>query len=503
MDTLINNFLARLGNTLPNLAIAFAILIVGWIVAWIIGKLLREALKRTTLDNRLAMWITGSESPKQVGAEEWISRSVYYLLLLVVLGVFFSKAGLREVSEPLNNFTNQIFGYAPRILSAGVILLIAWIIARILQFIILNFLTRANLDERFNRNTRVEEGREIPLAQMLSNTVYWLVFLFFLPAALDALNIQGLLTPVQDMMNRILGFLPNLFASVLIFVVGWFLSRIVSNIVINLLSSVGVDEFGDRIGLSNILGPSRLSNIIGQIVSIFILIPVGIAALNALKLEAITLPASNMLNNVLTSLPNILSGILLVFVGYLVGRIVGDIVTNFLAGIGFDSMIERAGITAASPENKRPSEIAGIVVMVAIILFLATEAFRQLGFNLLAQLTTSAVVSGGKVLVGLLVFAVGVYLSNLAARAIRTSGITQAGMIATVARILILILATSMALSRMGIANDIINLAFGLTLGAVAVAAALAFGLGGRDAARQVLDDTVNSMKGRRTPPTI
>ena len=76
----------------------------------------------------------------------------------------------------------------------------------------------------------------------------------------------------------------------------------------------------------------------------------------------------------------------------------------------------------------------------------------------------------------------------------RSSGATQSNLLALTARISIIVLAGAMALRQMGLANEIINLVFGLLLGAVA--AALAFGLGGRDVAGRTIEDWAKSLKG-------
>ncbi len=96
-------------------------------------------------------------------------------------------------------------------------------------------------------------------------------------------------------------------------------------------------------------------------------------------------------------------------------------------------------------------------------------------------------VFGGRVVLGLVILGVGMYLAGVAYNTVSASSASQARIMANGARLAILILTGAMALREMGLANEIINLAFGMTVGAIAVAIALAFGLGGRDvAARQV-----------------
>jgi hypothetical protein len=96
---------------------------------------------------------------------------------------------------------------------------------------------------------------------------------------------------------------------------------------------------------------------------------------------------------------------------------------------------------------------------------------------------------------GLVIFGIGLYLANIASRAIRAGGSAEAGFFAVAAQIGILVLAGSMAIRHMGLANEIINLAFGLLLGATAVAAAIAFGIGGRDIAARKLEEWTGSKK--------
>ncbi len=98
------------------------------------------------------------------------------------------------------------------------------------------------------------------------------------------------------------------------------------------------------------------------------------------------------------------------------------------------------------------------------------------------------IVVAGKVLAGLAIFAVGIYLASLAASLISSGASGQSRLLSTVARVATLALFGAMALQQMGIALQIVNLAFGLTLGALAVAFALAFGLGGREAAGMVAE---------------
>jgi hypothetical protein len=341
--------------------------------------------------------------------------------------------------------------------------------------------------------------KTVPVSQTVAEAVYWLVWLLFLPMILDALNLGGLLAPVQLLISEILGFLPNLLAAAIIVVVGWFLARVLQRIVTNLLLALGSERFAERIGLAKTLGKQGLSGLIGLIVFILILIPVLLAALQALSLEAITQPVSVMLSQILNALPALFGAALILAVAYIIGKVIAELVTNLLTSLGFNSILVHLGIgTEPQEDQMTPSAVVGYLVLVGIMLFAIIEAAQIMSFALVADIVTMFTVFAGHVVLGLIIFGIGIYLANLAFRSVVASGISQARLLARVAQIAILIFAAAVGLRQMGLANEIINLAFGLLLGAIAVAVALAFGLGGREIAGQELEKWIDSMKSEK-----
>ncbi len=494
LRSLWDGFVTEVGSYLPNLAAALAILILGWLAALLVAKLVRAALKKTTIDNRIAGWVRG-EGEEVPDIEPAIGKGAFWLIMIFVLIAFFQTLKLTAITGPLNSFLNQIFEFAPRLLSAAMLLLVAWLVATGIRLVIRTALRTIKLDERVG--TEVEGSERVSLTRMVSETVYWLVFLLFLPAVLDALALEGLLLPVRGMVSKVLAFLPNLFAAVLIFVIGWFVARIIQLIVSNLLAAVGLDQLGERVGMTRVLGKKRLSGLLGLVVYALVLIPVLISALNALKLEAITRPASAMLDQILQALPALFGAALLLTIAFVIAKVVAGLVSNLLRAAGFGKFLQRLGISWEADAG-RASEVVGHLVVVVIMLFATVEALQLMAFDQLAGLVSSFILFLGNVLLGLVILGLGLYLANLAATTIRASGSGQSTVLATAARAAILILAGAMALRQMNVAEDIINLAFGLLLGAVAVAAAVAFGIGGRDMARQQLERWSGGLRGDR-----
>jgi hypothetical protein len=138
----------------------------------------------------------------------------------------------------------------------------------------------------------------------------------------------------------------------------------------------------------------------------------------------------------------------------------------------------------------------GKIVIFFAMVFASVEAANRLGFTQVSDLVATFIEFGGQVLLGAVIIAVGLWIGNLAHAAIRGFDTANAAFFAGLARYAILGLVLAMGLRAMGIADDIVNMAFTLTLGAVAVAIALSFGLGGREAAGKQMEHWLGRLRG-------
>lgn len=488
MTKFLESLQLTLGTSLPSVVAAFAVLIVGWLVAIAIRLGIRRGLALARLDERVRSSAGGT-----MHLERMIASASYYVLLLLVWVAFFDTLKLPLVSGPLQVLVAQVFDYLPRLGAGAGLLLVAWIVATVARNLLTRGLKASGLDERLAAKAGMK-----PVSQSLGDVVYWLVILLLLPAVLGTLQLHGMLGPVQAMVNDILGMVPNVLAAIVIGLVGWGLALIVRNLVTNLLASTGADRVGENAGLR---GTMPLSRLVGLVLYIFVLVPALIAALNALKIDAITAPATEMLNAVLRAIPNVFAAAVILFLAYLVSRLVANLLSEVLGGIGFDGLPVRLGIARAFTAKETPSRLAGQVLVFFVMLFAAVEAANRLGFVRMADLVSAFIQFGGEVLLGSAIIVVGFWLSNLAHESIvRIYGRT-AHAAANIVRFAILGLVIAMGLRQMGLAEDIVNLAFGLTLGAVAVSVALSFGLGGREAAGRQMEHWFSRLRGEAVPP--
>ena len=187
---------------------------------------------------------------------------------------------------------------------------------------------------------------------------------------------------------------------------------------------------------------------------------------------------------------------IVIVIAYMIGKVLVGLITDLLTGMGFNTILKRLGVGGEPQEGERtPSEIVGYLALVAIMLFAIFEASSLLGFKALSEVMKELTVLGGHIILGLVIFGLGLYLANLASKTIQSGGTAQADLLSRIARIAIILLAGSIALRYTGLANEIINLAFGLILGAIALALAISFGVGGRDLAARKLEEWINSEK--------
>jgi hypothetical protein len=226
--------------------------------------------------------------------------------------------------------------------------------------------------------------------------------------------------------------------------------------------------------------------------------------------EAISTPAIAMLDQVMTLLPKVLGASIIITLAYVVGEYVAELVTNILTGFGFDGVLTWLGLDsmigakpadstgeegATAKPGKTPSQVVGNIALIAILLVAALTAVDILEIEALTTVVGVILAIAGQVLVALLIFAIGLYFSNISYKALAASGSRQSKILGQAARIIILTLVGAMALEQMGIATNIVNLAFGLLVGGISVAIAIAFGLGGKDIASEQIRGWLDSMK--------
>jgi len=383
--------------------------------------------------------------------------------------------------EYLNRLVDSLsdsFGEVlPRVLGAILIIFIGFIIAKFIRRLVKNLLGKTNVDERL----AAKLNSSFRLDTFVATLVYYLAIVYTLIIALNILGVQSVLEPLQDMMAKFVGFLTNLIGAGVIAFAGYIIATIVSQATGFL--SERLEHFGGRVGLNT--SSISLTNIVRQIVFIFVFIPILIVALDTLQMDAISEPATDMLRSMLSAIPKIIAAVILLGVFYIVGKYVVSIVTELLRNLGVDNMTHKLGLGGLLGERSFAS-IIGNIAMFFIMFTGIIAAADKLELTQVQVILNDVFNITGRIFFGLVILLGGLFVSNLAGNAVSNSD--GSAYMKPIVRFAILGIFLAFSLHTMGIAESIVNLAFGLTLGAVAVAFALSFGLGGREAAGKQMD---------------
>ncbi len=468
-----------IGDLLPSILLSVGIFIIGWIIASIASSLARKALG--------ALNKTGETSS---GLGNIISKGVFWIILFFTVIIALNNLNIGQSSGPLNAILTQTGNYLPKLISGGVLALVAWLVATVTRVVVTKALSATSLDSKLFGESGKPGADKSSLSNSIGNLLFSFVLLLFIPGILGALQMEGLLLPIQAMVQKMLGTLPNIFGAGIIGAVGWFIAKILRNISTTVLNTAGADKWGAKLGLQS---ETSLSSMGGLLVFLMVFIPALIAALNTLGIEAISRPATEMLQKILTIIPNLFAAAALLGITYYVGKFAATSISLLLKGMGFDGLPAKLGCTLTS-ECPSPSALVSKGILFFMMLFATVEAANMLGFHQISDVVTMFIQFGGQVLLGAVIFAVGFWIANLAKTAMLASGPDNAGA-ANLVRFTIIGLVTAMGLRAMGLADDIVNLAFGLTLGAVAVAFALSFGLGGREAAGKQMEYWLSNLR--------
>jgi hypothetical protein len=394
--------------------------------------------------------------------------------------------------------------WAPRIALAAIILVVAHFAAKAVKWAIAKGVDRIPF---LSRRDTVAPGGEKPavdVGERIGEVGYWVVWLLGLIAALNQLGQDAIVQPLNNMVDGFVRYVPQVVGAALIFFIGFVLATIARRMVEAAAQAAEIDRRLVDAGLTHMPRGPGLARLLGILVFTLIIIPVSIQALDTLAIDAISRPATAMLNEILSTIPRVLGAALIIFIAYLIGRWISMLTEEGLKSIGFDDIIasisqvepirtsmERMdptpGVDTVNLKDFPPSRMIGLAVLIGIVLFASVEAARLLQFGAMATMLSEVLSLATRVLFGAVIIALGVVLANILAAAAAKGDKPSAEIMGVFVRWGVIALAAAVGLRFMGLANDIIVLAFGLILGAVAVAVAIAFGVGGRDAAKRLL----------------
>ena len=377
----------------------------------------------------------------------------------------------------LNYLQNFLATGIGAIVTAIVILILAFVVAEIVKSLVLKLIDKTKVGEYVAKLDT--EGKPGSAKTFIGKLVYLLVFLLFVPGIFSVLGLSSIANPITNILSIIWGYVPNILAAAIVLVVGTLIARIVRQLLVPVFSKLNVDKLQEKAGIE-VTSSDKLSSTLAYIVYVLILIPTVIMALDVLNISVISVPAVSMLNTIIGFIPNLVVGLIIIVIGCMIGKLAGQIVTKLIATSGLDAKLQ--GLLDS--DSLVLSKIAGIAVYAVIVIFFVVEGLNVVHLAVLTEV--GAVIIGylPSILSAVLILAASVIISTIVEKALNKNGFKSYSVIAKVA---ILALGVFIILSQLGIASEIVNSAFILILAALAVAFAVAFGIGGREFAAHVL----------------
>lgn len=399
-----------------------------------------------------------------------------------------------------NGFIQQIVSYVPSALRVIVLILLALILANVIRKLVIKGLSTLKPVSYLSKWGLVKEGTdEAGLNKTVGQVFYFATILFFLPAILSGLGVASVVDPISSMFAKFFGFIPNIIAAGFILFLGFYFCKFIKNLVKNLIINLPIDKWmtkalgqDSKTALTN---EAQLADVLSTVVYVLIFVPILATALDTLGVAALSKPIVALLDQVVSFIPNLVTAVLLLVIGGFLAKLIGNLVEKLLETSGINQYSKYLSFDEKTANYSLSKVIAnlvrcvlGVFFLVQAIAVLNLEVLNAIGFSIIAFLP--AIISS------LLILAIAVIGGNILADFF--GKVTNNKFLAELVRYGLIVLAVFMTLDQLGIAQTIVQSAFTIILSALAVAFALAFGLGGRDfAAKQLdkLDKTINKDK--------
>ena len=217
-------------------------------------------------------------------------------------------------------------------------------------------------------------------------------------------------------------------------------------------------------------------------------------------MQAVTQSLTQGLGTLFSYIPQLIGAIVILIVGYIVAKVLQAIVIRVLKGIGFEGWMERGGVKQffeRADTRQTPLSIVGKLVFWLVFVIAIVMATDALGIRQVSAVLSQLIAYIPNIIAAVLILALAGLLANFVAGIVR--GATGVDILGTVAQVAIIVYAVFAALTQLGIAVQLTAPTFLIVLGAVALAAAIAFGWGGRHVAQDIIErayDRHDEVKG-------
>lgn len=385
------------------------------------------------------------------------------------------------------NLVGSILGGIPGIIVGIVLFILTLVVASIAKKIVIAIGKKVGLGSKLQKmNVVKDEAQGADIIGMFGSLAYLVVFLIMIPSALSYLGMRSVADPIVNMLYIGLGILPNLLGAGIVLFIGYLIAKILKEVVSNILRAMRLDEAINKVAKLE-EGKVVFSNLIGTIVFALIFIPIIVTALDILKLDAVSKPAVNVMAMIFAFIPNIIVSAIMIAIGLFLAKLLGNIISGVLVTVGVDKCCSDENCCKMLGKNK-PSTIITMVVKTFVIGIFVIEAINALKLTVLSNISNTLLGYMPNIIAAGTIIAVAFLGIKCIARIITNK------MALLVIKTVIYVFVGFMILNQLGIAPAIVSMTFMFVMGAISIAFILAFGLGGKDFAKDQLTKISNKM---------
>lgn len=317
----IENLMGRLPEWVSGLIIAAIIVVVGYFISKIAGMIVSGAINKTGLGRKAKT--TGGNIGKS------LSKAVFWVLWLFFIMIGLSRfPALAEPLEGIRGMLDDIFAYVPRVVSAGFIFFIGWILAKIFREAVTSTLEAAQVDNLASRFGAEDDSKTASntIAKTVGGVVFAFVLFLFGVTALGVLDIDSITGPLTGMLDQVMSYIPQLISASVVLGLSIAIGKFVANLAKSTLPAMGIDTALSAIGeldgekSSNVV-PSK---IIATIAFIGISLMGAVAAMNILGIDQLT----TIFNQLLSLGGRITLGAIIIGVGFFIANVISRIASQ-------------------------------------------------------------------------------------------------------------------------------------------------------------------------------
>ena len=379
-----------------------------------------------------------------------------------------------QLTDYFNGVNWENIGIAALILFVGILI----------SFFLRGLVSGAVNRTGFGRKAKTTGGN---IGKSIGKAVFWLAILYTLYLAFSKVGMGAYFKPVENLFNNIAAFIPKLIGAGFTFFIGFIVAKVAGNATSSVLEAAQVDNLAARTGVTEATGSSNsLAKGLGTLVFVLIIVPVAIAALGVLNLNGVSGPLTDMLGSFTSYIPSIIGASIVLALAIFIGRFASKFLSDFLPTLGFDKSINSIMMLDDGVEMKTsPSKGAGFLVFIITLVLGVSAAVNILGIESLTNAFGTVQEFGGSLLRAAVLIGIGVFLANFMGRFMSTMMNPK---LAAFVKYFAMVLFVFLGLSSLDPEGQIVPVAFSAFVVSAAVAAALSFGLGGREWAKQVLN---------------